>query len=228
MKFKSALITAASGSIGGMTAAHNKGGMYLRSRSTPINPNTPFQQAMRANLGSLATEWNDTLTDAQRSAWEDYASNVPIVDTLGEPRPITGLNWYVAINTIRLQAALDSLPDAPTIFARAFLTDIVASASEATQEISIEFDPDDPWATQDGGNLYVYASRPLSPTRIFYKGPYRFAGLIAGAATPPTSPQVVDAPFSFVENQSLKVLVRSQTADGRTSPPFRGGLICAA
>ena len=40
MLFKSAAFTQASGSVGGLTFAHNRGGMYTRARSIPVNPKT--------------------------------------------------------------------------------------------------------------------------------------------------------------------------------------------
>ncbi|KKM06452.1 hypothetical protein LCGC14_1743870, partial [marine sediment metagenome] len=47
MLFKSGLITQGSGSIGGLTASHNRGGMYFRARTIPTNPATSFQTVVR-------------------------------------------------------------------------------------------------------------------------------------------------------------------------------------
>jgi len=41
-----------------------------------LNPQTPFQTAVRAVFGDLATAWSSTLTESQREAWSLYAENV--------------------------------------------------------------------------------------------------------------------------------------------------------
>ena len=57
MKILSALATAVSGSIGGITGSHNRGGMYLRSRVIPVNPQTVDQLAARNRLATQSSGW---------------------------------------------------------------------------------------------------------------------------------------------------------------------------
>jgi hypothetical protein len=99
VKFKSQVYASVSGSVGGLTYSHNQGGMYCRARAVPTNPNTSFQQTLRNAMGQLTTRWGQTLTQTQRDAWAVFATNVPVVDSLGESRTIPPLSWYLKAPT---------------------------------------------------------------------------------------------------------------------------------
>ena len=78
MLFQGPLISAASGSLGGLTASHNAGGNYLRARVVPTDPQSPRQVSLRQIVGTLSNRWVNTLSQLQRDAWETYAQNVPL------------------------------------------------------------------------------------------------------------------------------------------------------
>lgn len=224
MKFKSALITDASGSIGGMTASRNRGGQYFRARVVPINPNTAFQQTIRGFVASLTSGWNDTLTFGQRVAWNTYASQVLLPDTLGDPRNVGGLAMYVRTNVPRLQAALPRQDSAPVIFdLGTFTNPTFGSFDGATDSFQVTFTNTDAWANEDDSAMLVLASRPQNDSINFFKGPYRFADLIAGdAIIAPTSPATITNPFAFAAANRIFVQIRVTRADGRLTLPFRG------
>jgi hypothetical protein len=118
MKFKSALLTVASGSTGGMTASRNRGGLYLRSRAIPVNPNSSRQAIVRAALGTLVQRWNQTLTAAQRGDWENYAQQVPVTNVFGDQIQLSGQQHFIRSNIPRVQTndATGIADDAPTTF----------------------------------------------------------------------------------------------------------------
>lgn len=229
MKFKSALVTAASGSIGGLTASHNRGGQYLRARTIPTNPGSAAQVALRAIFGGLSIAWQ-TLTDLQREAWTTYAIAVPVTDPLGDSMFLTGHQMYVRCNTQRVQAGLARVDDGPVEFSLAALSPVSVLASEATQTLLIVFDNTDGWAIIDDGALLLYPSRQKAPTINFFKGPYRFAGTVLGnTALPPTSPDTTIAvPFEVTEGNKIFARVVAVEPDGRISAVQRTeGLITA-
>lgn len=226
--FKSALITQASGSIFGMTFSRNKGGNYIRQRQIPVNPNSPQQQAVRGVLGDLANHWVNTLTAAQRTAWTDYAANVPIVNRLGDPQLIPPLSQYVRSNTPRVQAGQARIDAGPTDFTLGGYTNPSFGVDATADEVDVTFDDGDAWANEDDAIALVYCSRPQNASINYFKGPYRFAGVIAGdSTTPPTSPAAIALPFAAVAGQLVFVKWSVSRADGRLSQVFRGFGIAA-
>lgn len=217
------MLTQMSGSLGGITASHNRGGLYLRARAIPVNPATPQQETVRQATSFLTDAWNNTLTAAQREAWTVYADNVPIANKLGNVGNIPGLAMYVRSNVPRIQAALPVVNDGPTNFTLGSFTEPSFGGDATADEVDVTFDNTDAWANEDDAALLVYASRPQNVTKVFFKGPYRLAGIIAGdSATAPTSPAAIAAPFAFVAGQRVFCFVRASRADGRLSEAFRG------
>lgn len=220
MLFDSALITAASGSLGGITAGHNRGGLYLRARVTPTDPNTVRQQTVRANMAFFVDRWNSYLTQVQRDSWELYAKNVPLVNRLGQVRPVTALNHYLRSNLPRFQAAIISTPDqAPDEFSLGQLTPPPDfQAKGLLNKLHVFFDETDPWVTRNFAGLIVWGGRPVNPGVKFFAGPYRFAGkLIGDNISPPSSPIIVTSAYSISVGQRVFVRVRVTEGDGRLS-----------
>jgi hypothetical protein len=223
MKFKSAMVTAASGKIGGMVASHNRGGMYFRSLAIPTNPNTPQQQVTRASLGQLAVAWR-SLPGINPILWDIYAAQVPLVDAMGDPIFVSGINMFIRSNTPRLNVGLPVVEAGPSTYDLGEVGPIaVSNATEAGQTLDVDFAVADAWVDEDDSAMLVYLSRPHNPSTNFFKGPYRFAGQIPGdSVTPPTSPATITAPFPFLEGQRIFYRINVSRADGRLSQSFRG------
>lgn len=223
MKFKSNLLAQASGSLGGTTFSHNASGMYTRNRSIPTNPNTVYQQAVRGNMALLSTAWVQTLTAAQRQSWIDFAAAVPYINSLGDPVFLNGVAMYNACNGARLRGGLSRVDDGPTVYSLAELTNpTVASVSASGGTASIVFTTSDAWNQEDGGALFVYASRPQNASVNFFKGPYRYAGQVTGStSSPPTSPASITLPFAVAAANRVFFRFIAVRADGRISAPFR-------
>lgn len=224
MKFRPLLATDLSGSLGGITASHNRAGAYFRNRAIPTDPATSYQVAVRNLVASLTSHWLNTLTDAQRAAWEVYANSVFLPDALGEPRNISALAHYCRTNVPALQAGLDRQDDAPTVFNLGeFTNPTFDNFSASATTFDLTFDNTDAWANEDGSAMLVYASRNYNPSINFFKGPYRYAQMIEGdAVTPPTSPASITCPFPIVAANKTFVYIRVTRADGRLSALFRG------
>jgi len=223
MRFTSPVYSDAWGSIAGLVYSRNRTGMYTRARVTPVNPQTEFQQAVRANQAELVAAWTAVLTPAQRAAWDAYALAVPKVSH-GISTNITGQNWYIACNALRLQSGFAlRLDDAPTILQQGLPpSELTVTRVGASQTWNVAFDNADPWANETEGYLLLYGSRGMNPSRNFFKGPYRYISAVVGDGTvPPTSPQVMTAPFTIVSGQKYFFSARAIYADGRISTPFQ-------
>lgn len=226
MLIKSAVLTQASGSIGGMTAQSNKGGLSLRARAVPVNPNTPAQQLVKSIMATLVTRWGNTLSALQRDSWATYAANVPVTNALGTTIHLSGQNMFIRSNVPRLQVGLSVKDAAPVVFNLGALTSpILVTASAAAQNLVFQFTNSDPWAIATGGALLVYAARQQGPGINFFKGPYQFAGRVNGAGTPPTSPATVSMPFAMGVANRLFCRMIATAPDGRLSAEWFGGIV---
>lgn len=219
-----------SGSIAGNTFARNAYGNYVRARTKPANPNSARQQAVRATIAYLTEYWFQTLTPAQRGAWDAYAAAVQVKNRLGESINISGFNHFIRSNSLLHRDSQTIVAAGPTELSipeqdAAFAVTI----SEATQLISVAFDDTLEWLDEDGGFLFVFGGTPQPITRNFFGGPWRFADTVDGdSVTPPTTPSTITAPFQCTEGQKVWCYARIVRADGRMSEPFRADCTCAA
>lgn len=226
MRFKSPIVGAVSGSIGGTTYAHNAGGMYMRARATPTDPGRPAQMVIRGIVASLVNHWVNTLITAQRSAWEGYAENVPLPDVFGDPRYRSGINHYVRSNVGRLQRGLTRIDDGPTTFNLGQFTSPTFAVNGSLNVFVITIVNTDDWANETGSYMLVWGSRPQNPTINFFKGPYKSMVPIAGDdETPPENENSIGVPYVYVPSQKGFLRVNVSRADGRLSTPFRIGAI---
>jgi len=229
MKFISALVTAASGSIRGCTASRNRSGAYFRGRVVPVNPGSIQQNAVRNNLAALVAAWTSTLTQAERDAWSLWADNTPQTDPLGQTYHMTGQNAFIGMNAVRNQGGEATLLVAPAVFSGAVLTPPnMTAADQSLQQLTIAFTNTDVWANSALGGLNIYVGRPQNPSVAFYKGPYQYTATIDGKAVPPLSPLQIASVIPFVAGQRVHVQFRAYNADGRISSVQRDSIIAVA
>lgn len=219
-----------SGSVAGNTFARNRYGNYMRARTKPVNPNTAFQQLVRAAVAFLTNRWSQTVTADQRTAWNLYGSSVIMKNKLGENVYLTGFNHYIRSNTALKRAGKAAVDDGPVIFEIPAQDPTFAiTASEAAQEIEFSWDDEMPWASETGAYLLLYQGRPQNAQRNFFDGPWKKIGHIAGQDGSPTlDPQAKAIMFAIAEGQRQWVYARILRADGRLSLPFRADTFCAA
>lgn len=222
-----------SGSIGAVTASRNRFGPYFRTKAIPINPNTVRQQTIRALFATLVNNWTNTLSAADRIAWEVWAENTTILGKDGSPINITGQNAYVRFNTIRLQIGETRVDAAPIIFNNGSpVTGFEATddAQDGVFELNIAGDAVATTARVIGetsalGNLAVYLGTPVNATRTFFKGPYQLAASILfppAASAIPITTLLIDLLNAIlpVEDQFRSIRLRNVYEDGRLSEKF--------
>ncbi len=223
MKFKPTIGTQLSGSMGGLTASHGKGGPYFRQRAIPTNPGTPAQGIVRQILGNLASLWTTALNQAQRDSWADYAANVPLLDVLGDPINVTALNMYQRSNVPRLQNGLPRVDSGPTVFNLGDFTAPTIASLTSPNSWSINFEATDAWVAEDDAAMLFFGSRNTSVGINFFKGPYRaFATQLLGdSLLPPASPFAGVNPFNVSVGNKGFLRVEVTRADGRLSQDQR-------
>jgi len=106
------MMTDARGKLGGQVFSKNRGGSYIRTKVTPSNPRSSFQQAIRTLLSGFSQAWS-ALTANQRSAWNGAVSNWSKTDIFGDIKNPTGKNLFVRLNTKAVNAGYPSMNDVP-------------------------------------------------------------------------------------------------------------------
>ena len=198
-----------SGSLGGFTAARNRGGTYLRARAVPTNPNSTRQQAVRAILGTLSSAWSRDLDDAARALWSAYAQNNPITDKLGQSITLSGMAWFCRLNS-RLVDAGELALEAPPI----------TSGPDALLSITPTWTEPDALSLAFTGTpaaesfLQVWQTLPGQPGSTPNKKQARLVGYSSAA---PTTPEVFTLPMPGQTDQTAQFYVHVMDANGQLS-----------
>jgi len=217
MKFRSQIYTAVSGSVGGVTYARNRGGMYARARSVPVNPNSALQQIVRQRFALIAGFWS-LISEAQRELWTNYAEGTPMTDQFGEVKILSGQQMQTRLNVHQRNVGLSGNFTAPPTPGMSLLNPVELDLTGAAWNVT--FTDTDSWAIADGGKLQVQIGRQQNPGIEFFDGPWRTGLVIDGAtAGAPSSPQLMTNPFGEtpIAGQKVSIRVIASDADGRMS-----------
>lgn len=153
----------------------------IRARAMPTNPQTPAQTYARNLITVLSMTWETDLTDAQRMGWGTYAFNSPLTTSWNTPKYINGYSHFLRSNRPRPQFGLPLAIDAPTDYGLATHTTPRSWVSADATQLLVAIAPSDVWASNDGGYLMLWYSRPTSPTRTRPTETYKPLASIAGA-----------------------------------------------
>jgi len=113
MKIKwGSIVVNGSGKLGGHVYAKNRGGHYVRTLARASNPQTSAQQKTRSQFTVLSQGWG-SLTENQRSSWNDATNQFTRTDQFGDIRQLSGKNLYLSLNKERAIIGLGPLLVAP-------------------------------------------------------------------------------------------------------------------
>lgn len=215
----SALVSDMRNKLNGSVLAKNKGGNYMRNKTTPVNPQSTAQLAKRAVFGAFSAQFRSLGTEVVNS-WNEAARNFPYFDIFGDSRTLSGSQLFVKLNNNLAQvtaAPITSPPD-PAGAGAANVTSAVLDLSE--QEITFTTEL---IGVPAAYGWIVEATRPLSPGVRFYKNEYR--QIITSPTT--TVPDVAGTYTAYVakygvpaagSNISIRVSIVN-TATGERSVP---------
>lgn len=237
MKIKGTFASQMSGKLGGLVAATSKGGIqYLRRLPSARIVGSALQNAVRSIIRSLSQAWSGTLDAEDRASWNTYAQNVTKLDSLGNTIQLSGSNWFVGNNAVRLQAAANSTITLtrvdkmvgpfnlgnPDSFLPGNLTIEVGAAGAGTLTAAPGIPPLAGADAAAGDVAVLYASTPYAPGRSYPAGPNNLVGVFAadGTLTNYTF-QLPPALIATDPNQKQDFILRLSRADGRLSSPFR-------
>lgn len=212
-----AIAANARGSLGGVTASRNRGGAYLRNRTTPTNPVSARRTAVRQAFGDLAQAWSQTLDQSQREAWNVYAAGTPALNKVGESFFPSGFNRFMAGNSLWIDAGgtlIEDAPVAPGDGPAAAMTygDFVYAAGDVTVAT-----PDWTYAAATD-RAFVSVGLPMTAETNVYYGPYvlAVAGLVSALESAMVFPVAGGAVGQF---RSWRVQV--VTPEGKVGQEFK-------
>lgn len=149
----------ARGRVGGLVYNTWRGLATVKAKSAPAQPRSQKQLAIRSIAITLARRWQ-TILQSVRDAWNAYAATHTSVDWTGNPVRLTGLNWYLAINTRQLHASNAQAANPPSIPAPPAVVNFNAANGAGTSVLT--------WTTpaDDDYNVTIYLQGPHSPGAI--------------------------------------------------------------
>ena len=177
------IIVAGSGKIGGHVASHNRSGAYLRTKITPVNPQTQYQTQVRNRLSTLATAWG-ALTAAQRLSWNTSVGTFKGTNIFGDVVNPSGFNLFVKLNNNLAKIGVAQINTPPTpVSLPAFTTGTLTPANGAqTMGFAFTVTP-----IPAGVSVRVSATPAMAQGKTFVKNQFRFISLIAAAAASPAA-----------------------------------------
>lgn len=182
-KYKGIIWSDARGKIAGLVYSRNTYGVYVRNLASPVQPQTPAQQNIRALLQTLSKQWRD-LTPTQQTAWNALAQQVTLTDSLGNPYHPTGAQLFVALNinlNLNQISTILNPPPAPVLVPTPN-TVTVAATGGGTPALTVA------WTGGDANyDAFIYATSTISEGRRFIRpSDYRLiATAQSGAGSPP-------------------------------------------
>lgn len=92
------MMTDGRGKLGGHVLSKNRGGSYVRTKVTPVNPQTTSQSSIRSTFGAIAQAWS-SLSESERESWNGAVSQWQTTDIFGDIINPTGKTLYQRLNT---------------------------------------------------------------------------------------------------------------------------------
>jgi hypothetical protein len=190
--------------LGGHVLEKGGSGNYIRTNSSQIHTATLKQLQRRARVTFLAQRW-DTLTAAQRLAWNRSAKNCTRSDLFGNTRAVDGFHLFMscnlAINDPSLAVIL--VPAATPVMHRLVSISVLGNiAGNLPLTFSVS-----PVATNY--NLYVEATPPIHPGITYVNR--QFVQLVVipqGTASPYGMSTAYDAMFGDVAPLGKRIWFR--------------------
>jgi hypothetical protein len=167
--------------LNGSVFARNRGGAYVRTKVTPLNPQSVRQVAARNLLTSLAQGFR-ALTQEQITAWNEATSQWQTTDIFSDLVSPTGLALYVRLNANISNGggSLITTPPAPT--GATALTNLALSAEVTGDVFEMDFAPASVPADHA---LYVESTAMLSPGINNANSRFRYIAVLGAASTSP-------------------------------------------
>lgn len=207
------VVAEARGSVAGTTYSRNTYGPYMRNKASPVQPQSPNQVAQRASFTAMTQRWRDTLSAAQRDAWNDYAAQTPLVDAFGNKIQLKGNAMYVRFNALWDRIGETPVDDGPVTPGEAPMLDCTL-AGDTTN--GIQLTAYSPLLLTADRILILQCAATVAQSRNFYNGPFSMSTYQPGDVV---LPYTIIAPANVAIGERWFFQIRAFVSDGRTGPP---------
>lgn len=183
MKIKfGALMVDARGKIGGHVASKNRGGAYMRTKVTPVNPQSVAQTGVRSAFTTIAQAWRG-LTAAQRASFNGAVANFAKTDIFGDLRNPSGSNLHQRLNLNLAAVGASPIVSAPAVANSPEAFEFSVTAAAGVPAVTLAWTSG---AVPAGTAVIVETSPCLSPGKSFVKNLFRQIQVLPAADTTPT------------------------------------------
>lgn len=222
-----ALVVDGRNKIGGHVASKNRYGSYLRTKVTPVNPQTTRQQAVRNVLATNSQAWRG-LTEPQRQGWIDAAINFPFTDIFGNTKILSGQALFVKLNGNLANVGATTISDAPSPVSLPAITALSLVADDSANTVIVTFAPEP--VPADFG-IEIFATPNITPGRSFVKNQFRYVSTLLPTET---SPADISAAYVAMFGDPVagqKIFIRAvfiSVSTGQTGIPLQAQTIVVA
>jgi len=196
------IVTEGRNKIGGHVLSKNRAGAYVRTKVTPVNPQSSAQVNVRASIASLASGWRG-LTETQRASWNAAVKDYQKTDIFGDKVTPTGFNLYMSLNQnlYNIGVAAISAPPVPAAVSSFTSMSVSIAKGAGTAEATVA-------ATIPASETVVmYATPGVSAGKDFVKSEYRKIGIFTTGSSLDFASMYV-AKFGAIPTAGTKVFVK--------------------
>lgn len=192
--------------LNGSVFSRNRGGAYVRTKVTPLNPQTAAQVSARSLLTTLAQNFR-ALTQQQITSWNNATEQWATTDIFGDAVNPTGLALYVRLNANISNAGGTYISVPPVPLGADALDSLSLSAAVTGNDFDISFTPS---TVPAGHTMYIESTAMLSPGINNANSRFRFIKTAAASTASPVDAytQQTDKFGSLVAGQ--KVFIRAK------------------
>lgn len=230
MKIKfGSIVVAGRGKIGGHVASRNRAGSYMRTKVTPVNPQTSDQTTVRNRFSGISSGWRG-LTAAQRAAWNGAVGDFAKTDIFGDLKNPAGFNLYQRLNNnlLVLSESQITTPPAPVAVDAFASFSLAAEDGTVAESFAMTFSP----AIAADHKVKVFATAPQSAGKNFVDSEYRLIGVLDNTdASPVDYLTEYQAKFGSTGSAGQKIfvkLVQVESSTGIAGIPISASAVVTA
>lgn len=165
-----ALVVDGRGKLGGHVLTKTRSGATIRTKVTPVNPQSAAQAAARSRLGGNSQAWK-TLAEEDRRGWNEAAQQSAKTNVFGDQYFPTGKNLFTGLNSNLMLIGLAPLVSAPELVSVPVIVELTVTITRSPFAVNITgaFEGELPDAA-----IVVEATTPLSAGVFNPSGKFRF------------------------------------------------------